>query len=60
LLVSKATTVSEQEQPNTSLDTSIIPLVVYFNSDFDNRRPRSCIIKLTDWIVKRQSDDRKT
>jgi len=37
LLISKTTTVLEQEQPNTSLDTSNKPLVVYFSSNFDNR-----------------------
>ena len=54
------TTVLEQEQPNASLDTSNIPLAVYFTSDFDNRRARLWMIKLTDWIVQRWSDDGKT
>ena len=38
LLVSKITTVLKQERPNVSIDTSNIPLVVYFTSDIDNRR----------------------
>jgi len=53
-------TVLEQAQPNTSTDTSNIPLVVYFTSDFDNRRARLWMIKLTDWTVQRWSDDGKT
>jgi len=59
LLVSKTTTVLEQEQPHASLDIRNIPLVVYFTSDFDNRRAGLCMIKLTDWIVQRRSDDGK-
>jgi len=30
-----------------------MPLVVYFTSDFDNRRAGVWLIKLTDWIVQR-------
>ena len=60
LLASKTTTVLEQERPNRSIDTSIIPLVVYFTSNFDNRRTGLWIIKLTDWTVQRWSDDGKT
>jgi len=40
LLVSKTTTVLEQERPNASVDTRYIPLVVYFTSDFDKRHAR--------------------
>jgi len=60
LLASKTTTVLEQERPNRSIDTSIIPLVVYFTSNFDTRRTGLWIIKLTDWTVQRWSDDGKT
>jgi len=52
-LVSKTTTVVEHEQLNTSIDTSNIPLVVYFTSDFDDRRAGLRMIKLTDWTVQR-------
>ena len=44
LLVSKTTTVLEQERPNASVDTSNIPLVVYFTSGFDKRRARLWMI----------------
>ena len=44
LLVSKITTVLEQERPNASVDTSNIPLVVYFTSGFDKRRARLWMI----------------
>jgi len=40
LLVPKTTTVLKQDRPSTSIDTSNVPLVVYFISDFDNRRER--------------------
>jgi len=48
LLVPKTTTVLKQDRPSTSIDTSNVPLVVYFISDFDNRRERLWMIKLTD------------
>jgi len=38
LLVSKTTSVLNQERPNVSTDTSNILLVVYFTSDADNKR----------------------
>jgi len=60
LLLSKTTTVLEQEQLYTSIDISNIPLVVYFTSDFDNRRVGLWMIKLTDWTVQRWFDDEKT
>jgi len=60
LLVSKTTTVLEHEQLNTSMDTSNIPLVVYFTLDFDDRCAGLWMIKLTDWAVQRWSDDEKT
>jgi len=53
-------TALEQEWPNASIDTSNIPLVFYFNSDFDNRHARFWMIKLTDRTVQRRSDDGKT
>jgi len=56
LLVSKTTTVLEKELPNTSVDTSNMSLVVFFTSDFDNRRAGLWLQKLTDWIVQRQTD----
>jgi len=59
-LVSKTTTVVEHEQLNTSIDTSNIPLVVYFTSDFDDRRAGLRMIKLTDWTVQRWPDDEMT
>jgi len=45
--------VLEQERSNASVDTSNMPLVVYFTSHFDNRRAGVWLIKLTDWIVQR-------
>jgi len=60
LLVSNTTAVLEHEQLNTSIDTSNIPLVVYFTSDFDDRRAEMRMIELTDWTVQRLSDDEKT
>ena len=36
LLASKTTTALKQERPNASVDTSNVPLVVYFTSDIDN------------------------
>jgi len=45
--------VLEQERSNASVDTSNMPLVVYFTSDFDNRHAGVWLIKLTDWIVQR-------
>ena len=51
MLVSKTTTVLKQDRPSASIDTSNIPLVVYFNSDFDNRRAGLYLIKLTDWTL---------
>ena len=50
----------EQEQLNASIDISNIPLMVYFTSDFNNRRAGLWMIKLTDWIAQRWSDDEKT
>jgi len=60
LLVSKTTTVLKQDRPSASIDTSDIPLVVYFTSDFDNRRARLWMIKLTDWTLQQWFDDGKT
>jgi len=60
LRVSKTTTVLEHEKPNTSIDTSDIPLVVYFTLDFDDRRAGLWMIKLTDWTVQLWSDGEKT
>jgi len=37
-----------------------IPLVVYFPSDFDDRRAGSWMIKLTDCTLQRWSDDENT
>jgi len=60
LLVSKTTPVSKQDRPSASIYTNDIPLVIYFTSDFDNRRARLWIIKLTGWTLQRWSDDGKT
>jgi len=43
-------------RPNASVDTSNMPLVVFFTSDFDNRRAGFWLIKLTDWIAQRRSN----
>jgi len=51
-LVSKTATVSEQERPNASIDTSSIPLVIFFTSDFDNRRAEFWMMKLTGLIIQ--------
>jgi len=40
MLVSKTTTVLKQDRPSATIDTSNIPLVVYFTADFNNRRAR--------------------
>jgi len=42
----QTTNVSKQERPNSSTDTSNIPLVVYFTSDIDNRHAGLWMIKL--------------
>jgi len=60
LLLSKTTTVLKQDRPSASIDTSDIPLVVYFTSDLDNRRARLWMIKLTHWTMQQWSDDGKT
>jgi len=59
LLVSKATVVLKQDRPSGSIYTSDIPLMIYFTSNFDNRRARLWLIKLTDWTLQRWSDDGK-
>ena len=56
LLISNNTTASEQEQPNASIDTSNIPLVVFFTSDLNNGHAGLWLMKLTDWIAQQQSD----
>ena len=48
-LVSKTATVSEQERPNASIDTSI-PLVIFFTSDFDNRRAEFWMMNWQVWL----------
>ena len=46
LLVSKTTTVLKQDRRSALIDTSDIALVVYFTSEFDNRRARLWMIQI--------------
>jgi len=49
----------KRKRPNVSIDTSNILLVVYFSSDFDSRRARLWMTKLTGWTVRKRSGDGK-
>jgi len=57
LLVSKTTTVLEQERPNASVDTSNIPLVVHFTSGFGKRRARLWMINHSNRLDSTTVDD---